>query len=358
MDEKRIIELLTRKLAGEASKGELIELNDLIAKYPDTQHTGEVLTRIWNSKVDEEDINFFYERHKIKYPFEFEASPNDEPSKELPVPKANRAKYVMIGVAVIFFLVLAGSLFFYQSRQTSRAPAYTQIISGKGIRKSVTLPDGTNVFLNADSRLSYDAHMNTNSIRVVELAGEAFFDVVHKQGRPFIIHTNKVSIKVLGTAFNVKAYPDDKKCETTLIRGIIELSTNDGTRQKFILKPSEKFSVIEGRAKESAGKKNIRNDSSTLLIENIAPVKLANKEYVPETSWTENKLIFENETLEDLAPELERWFNVKISITGHSPANDRFTGAFANETIEQALMAMKLIKPFNFTIHEKNITIY
>ncbi|HZG25843.1 MAG TPA: DUF4974 domain-containing protein, partial [Chitinophagaceae bacterium] len=77
-----------------------------------------------------------------------------------------------------------------------------------------------------------------------------------------------------------------------------------------------------------------------------------------ETSWTENKLIFENETLEDLAPKLERWFDVKINVVRKNPAGERFTGAFANETIEQALTAMKLIKPFNFTINEKNITIY
>jgi transmembrane sensor len=223
----------------------------------------------------------------------------------------------------------------------------------------VKLPDGTSVFLNSDSRLSFDANMNEKNERAVELEGEAFFDVVHLTGRPFVIHTNKVLIRVLGTSFNVKAYPNDKKSETTLIRGSIELLTMEGSRQKFILKPSEKFSLIERRGKSSGNLNgNKDKDSSTLLIENVAPVKLANKEYVPETSWTENKLIFENESLEDLAPKLERWFNVRINVVRKDPAGDRFTGAFANETIEQALSAMKLIKPFNYTINEKNITIY
>lgn len=358
MDEKRIIELLTRKLAGEATNSELIELNELIAKYPDALHTQEVFSRIWNLKVQEEDTAFFYERHKMKYRHEFNTLNAMEPSLYIKRAKRKRYKFLVIGLCVAFIIILSGYLFFYQLGKLTTAPSFTQIISGKGIRKTVILPDGTNVFLNADSRLSFDANMNANNIRVVELAGEAFFNVAHIQSRPFIIHTSRVSIKVLGTAFNVKAYPEDKKCETTLIKGIIELSTNDGARQKFILKPSEKFSVIARRTKKIAGMKNGDKDSSTLIIENIAPVRLDNKEYVPETSWTENKLIFENETLEDLAPKLERWFNVKIYLVGLNPANYRFTGAFANESIEQALAAMKLIKPFNFTINEKNITIY
>ena len=360
MEEKRIIELLTRKLAGEASEDELIELNELKDKYPDTLYTEEVFTEIWNSKVKVEDVDFFYRRHKKKYRNEFEAWNDVQSANHFRDAKHNRNKYLIGSLCIVLLLAVPAFLFIYPPTKTARVPPHTQMISGKGVRKSVTLPDGTNVWLNADSRLSYDANMNGNIVRVVELAGEAFFDVVHIQDRPFIIHTHKVSIKVLGTAFNVKAYPNDKKCETTLIRGKIELSTNVGAKQKIILNPSEKFSVIESETKGRNGKTNGDGayDSSTLLIEHVTPVRLANKEYVPEISWTENKLIFENESLEELAPKLERWFNLKINIVGKNPAGYRFSGAFANETIEQALTAMQLIKPFNFTINDKNVTIY
>ncbi|MCW3111194.1 MAG: hypothetical protein JWQ09_5700 [Segetibacter sp.] len=360
MEEKRIIELLTRKLAGEASDEELIELKELIEKNPDSFYTEEVFGEIWNSKVQVEDENFFYKRHKRKYREEFDFADGKEYIEDVRDLKHKRNKYLAGSLCIVLLLAVTGYLFFSSPGKTTRIPAYTEIISGKGVRKSVTLPDGTNVWLNADSRLSFDANIHENNIRVVELAGEAFFDVVHIKDRPFIIHTKKVSITVLGTAFNVKAYPGEKNCETTLIRGSIELVTNDKAKQKFILKPSEKFSVIERKTKGTAGIRNSDkgNDSSFLLIEYITPVKLANKEYVPETSWTENKLIFENETLDELVPKLERWYNVKIDITAKSRAGYKFTGSFANETIEQALTAMKLIKPFNFKINDKNIAIY
>jgi ferric-dicitrate binding protein FerR (iron transport regulator) len=358
MAEARIIELLTRKLAGEASEDELQELKELIARYPETIYTEEAFRQIWNSKAVDEDTDPFYARHRRKHREEFDSFNHVEPIHTTAHPKP-RNRLILSSFFALFVVAAAVYFFFLLPGRQAKPSGYTRIVSGKGVRKSVKLPDGTNVWLNSDSRLSFEAGMNEKNERIVELEGEAFFDVVHITGRPFIIHTNKVLIRVIGTAFNVKAYPNDKKSETTLIRGMIELSTVEGPKQKFILKPSEKFSLIQaktgGKGRFNGGKEK---DSSTLLIELVESVRLANKEYVPETSWTENKLIFENETLEDLAPKLERWFDVKINVVRKNPAGERFTGSFANETIEQALTAMKLIKPFNFTINEKNITIY
>src|SRR5690606_28811338 len=92
-----------------------------------------------------------------------------------------------------------------------------EIMTQKGVRKQLVLPDGTKVWLNADSKLSYDNSMNDNDVRSVDLEGEAFFDVAKDVDRPFLIETKEISIKVLGTVFNVKAYPDEDKTETTLL---------------------------------------------------------------------------------------------------------------------------------------------
>ena len=101
-----------------------------------------------------------------------------------------------------------------------------------------------------------------------------------------------------------------------------------------------------------------QNEGGTLVIEHVTLVKVANKEYVAETSWTDNTLIFDNESLEDIATKLERWYNVKITISGQSIGKYRFTGAIENETVEQALSALQIIKSFNFKINENDITIY
>lgn len=359
MPENRLIELLTRKMAGEASDSELHELDEMLSEHPDAIDTEEIFTQIWNAKVQEEDVNYFYKKHKKKYQDQFESTE----SLEAFAPRESWFKKHRFTSAAIFSLLTLTCSAYYifsstQKTTTATVSEYTHIVAGKGIRKAITLPDGTKVWLNGDSKLSYNAKMNEEDTRRVSLTGEAFFDVAHDKEHPFIIRTDKVSIKVLGTAFNVSAYPNDKKCETTLLRGSIELTVNDDSKQKFLLKPAEKFALIN-EEREKTPKNGIhQNEGGTLVIEHVTLVKVANKEYVAETSWTDNTLIFDNESLEDIATKLERWYNVKITISGQSIGKYRFTGAFENETVEQALSALQIIKSFNFKINENDITIY
>jgi ferric-dicitrate binding protein FerR (iron transport regulator) len=187
----------------------------------------------------------------------------------------------------------------------------------------------------------------------VILIGEAFFKVAHDKKRPFIVKTNKVAIKVLGTEFNVRDYPGDKESETTLIKGSIELTINDRSDQKFLLKPSEKLALVNNinhNLKKGA--------SSVLMIDNISPVKLGDQEYIEEIAWTENKLVFENESFEELMPKLERWYNVKIVLNDPTIKSYRFTGVFIKENIIQALEAMQLIKSFHYKSIENEIKIF
>src|SRR5690606_31670859 len=119
-----------------------------------------------------------------------------------------------------------------------------EIVAERGVRKQLVLPDGTKVWLNADSRLVYDGLLEGDT-REVRLEGEAYFDVTRNVNRPFIITTDKISIRVLGTTFNVKAYPDDARTEATLISGEIELSVNDRPREKILMQPNEKVAVVD-----------------------------------------------------------------------------------------------------------------
>ena len=185
------------------------------------------------------------------------------------------------------------------------------------------------------------------------MTGEAFFKVAHDKKRPFIVKTNKIAIKVLGTEFNVKDYPGDRESETTLIKGSIELTINDRSEQKFLLKPSEKFALTK-RSEKPADK----DSSSVLMIENISPVKVGNEEYLEEISWTENMIVFQNESFEDLLPKLERWYNVRIILDDPTIRSYRFTGVFINENVIQALEAMQLIKSFNYKLTDNEVKIY
>jgi ferric-dicitrate binding protein FerR (iron transport regulator) len=162
----------------------------------------------------------------------------------------------------------------------------------------------------------------------------------------------------LGTAFNVKAYPTDSITETALIRGSIELTVTDNQHQKILLKAGEKLLLADKNtnSKDTPLPAAIA-EKRKLSIENIKPVEIESQEYIEETSWITDKLIFKNESFRELVPKLERWYNVKIHI-GNSAINDyHFTGIFQNETIEQALKAMQLIRPFKFKINNDEIDI-
>jgi ferric-dicitrate binding protein FerR (iron transport regulator) len=226
----------------------------------------------------------------------------------------------------------------------------------------VQLPDGTHVWLNAGSKLTYDKEFNS-SRREVTLTGEGYFDVVRNEKKPFIIHTEKMDVKVLGTRFNVKSYPNDKATEAALIHGSIEVSLKDRPLEKIILKPNEKI-VVANRDTFLSVSNGPRSQKANLeplvAIKHLTYQKEDSS--IIETSWLDNKLVFEDESFKDLALKMERWYGVSIIFKDEKTAAMRFTGAFESETIEDAMRALKITatvnaNTFNYTLHDKKVTI-
>jgi transmembrane sensor len=348
MHENRIVELLTRKIAGEATPDELGELSYLLTKYPDAVYYEALLEQVWSLGQDgvTEDLEDAFKKHKLHHQDDLDFETKGKGSYSF-------FKSNILLIATVAFIIFSTSLYFSNYYHSTTKEVQVDIYAGKGIRKEVKLPDGTLVMLNSDSKLSYDLDMQSHDQRDVILIGEAFFKVAHDKKRPFIVKTNKVAIKVLGTEFNVRDYPGDKESETTLIKGSIELTINDRSDQKFLLKPSEKLALVKNTKKTLE-----KGISSVLMIDNISPVKLGDQEYIEEISWTENKFVFENESFEDLIPKLERWYNVKIILNDSNIKSYRFTGVFIKENIIQALEAMQLIKSFHYKINENEVKIY
>ena len=294
-----------------------------------------------------------------------------------------------IAASLILLATVAGGLYWLSVSRSPHKPDYSKTDSNKefvtkeGDRQTIVLPDGTKVRLNSGSRLSYDSNMLRKDERTVTLSGEAYFDVAKDKDRCFLIHTDKLAIRVLGTVFNVKAYPHDQTTEATLMGGSIELTVNSKPYQKFLLKPKEKFALTvapaesnhgsggnsgsggisgpngpggpndepglnkglpgPGRGRDTLYQKTALKEK--LVIQDIQAVEVEDKEYVREVSWVDDKLVFQNETLEELAHEMERWFNVSIEIRKEPIRNYHFTGVFHKETIDQALSALQFIKP-------------
>jgi ferric-dicitrate binding protein FerR (iron transport regulator) len=235
---------------------------------------------------------------------------------------------------------------------------YNEIVAKRGTKSKLILPDGTQVWLNSESKLSYATNFY-DSIREVTLEGEAYFDVVKDKNRPFIVKTSAISIRVLGTAFNVKSYNQDPTIETTLVRGLIEVQkNNEPSASKIILRPNEKLVYNKPEALSANQESGISIDNKQSQLIYISPIS----KYIPdstrvETSWVYGRLIFDGDNFSQLAEKMERWYNIKITIKNQHLATNRFGGVFENENVEEALKALQLIAMFKYTIHDSEIII-
>src|SRR5690606_6485205 len=173
----------------------------------------------------------------------------------------------------------------------------------------IILPDGTVVFLNAVSRLNIGADFN-NKQRNVYLTGEAFFEVGHDPEKPFIAHTGAYSVTVLGTKFNVKAYPTEPVSETTLIEGSVIIQATDAHTGDIELKPLQKvtFKLLE-KPKQLPAEPSISTSTDHIEIVTFTEGKPAD---MAETAWTENRLVISERKFFEIKNDLERWFDVEI----------------------------------------------
>jgi ferric-dicitrate binding protein FerR (iron transport regulator) len=266
------------------------------------------------------------------------------------------------------FLILIGigiSSYFYL--KPAEEITFNEVSTKTGEKAQIKLSDGTSIWLNASSKLRYPNKLNGKKVDVY-LQGEAYFDVTHVGNRLFQVHTSDLNIKVLGTAFNVKSYPEEKITETTLVRGKVRIESKVENSNEFvILLPNQKASYLGNHSKlivtESVSKNmEARSDDLPQLKEiasrTNATVVLSNNVNTKfETSWKDGRLEFVDEQFSSLAVKMERWFGVKIEITDPRLENVRYTGRFEKESINQVLQALSLSLPFKYTITKDSIVI-
>lgn len=234
-----------------------------------------------------------------------------------------------------------------------------QIIVPLGSQSNIILPDGTSVSLNAGSKLVYDFSYG-NTAREVVLEGEAYFKVIRHKSKPFIVQTDKASIKALGTEFNVKAYPEENWVETILVKGSVLVQQKSDkkaqiaeTNKGVLLKPGQKMRIGDElksmdpaiTASEVDVQKNNKNLKSGSRITELEDPAI-------ETSWKDDRWIIKGEKLDDLAVLLTRRYNVSIMLMDSALKEYKFSGTIQNETIEQLFDIMKLAVPMTYTIEK------
>ena len=358
MTENRYWNLLAKKLSGEANPEEMVELETLLKANPHWVYPAEIIEDLWEpspAEVNAYDSELAFELHlnhlKNKgVDLSDLQSPSLIPGNYHPRPKRKSILFTF-SLSLLAVLVV---IFFRANHSKKITPGpeknFSEVSTRFGSKTRLVLPDSSVVWLNAGSKLTYNEHFGTTN-RNTTLSGEAYFDV-KKSTIPFIINANGLHVKVLGTAFNVKSYPNEKSTETSLVRGRVEITHDKRPGEVFILKPNEKLVIANQEEDQKSGVAQ-KTDPKVLLSSLTHTVDNT----IIETSWVENKLIFQDESFDEVAKKMERWYNTRIDIKDKEIAQLRLSGTFENENIKQALAALKIAFPFNFTMNENSITI-
>ena len=260
MDNQRFTELLTKESAGDLSKEEQEELRSLLQRDAGYRKEYELLKTYWAKKdISYTDVHSAFEKVKDKIRAAEEAVGVGEEvgGGEIAGPFARGYRRLLTWqkYAAVFILALGGygiyRLVIHTGAVGTEQTGWQEKYAARGSKSRLTLSDGSHITLNADSRLKYPVSFEGNT-REVYLSGEAFFDVQKDPDHPFIIHTARMNIRVLGTAFNVRSYPDDPSMETTLLRGSIEVTFPDRPSDRIILKPKDKLIIGNGAGKDGA----------------------------------------------------------------------------------------------------------
>ncbi len=244
----------------------------------------------------------------------------------------NRFRYVAaIAAALVFGLMVAGVIHSYV-RSSRFSDQFTEVVTQPGQKTSVTLPDGSIVWLNSSSSIKYPASFNIKN-REVAMTGEAFFEVKKDPSKTFRVESGDLYVEVHGTSFNVKNYPEENAQEVTVAEGVVGLKSS-----------SREISRL------TKGERAIFNK----ITENIAVTK---ENPVLLTAWKNDELIFRDTPVEEVVKSLEGWYGVNITIDREMAGKHNYTFKVKTESFREVLDMMKLMSPISYVINGKEVEI-
>lgn len=243
--------------------------------------------------------------------------------------------------AIFAFGILIASAYQMYShyRATIAQPAeWYHTYVPRGEKSKLILPDGTKVWLNAETTLKYPVS-NAGKERIMKLEGEAYFEVKKNKDRPFVVETPHYDVVVKGTSFNIMAYNDINRTETSLVTGKVTI--------RNIKKGKNKSPITL-----NAGKKMIFNKENHALNIETADME-------QDMAWKNNLFVFSETNFEELCKRLERWYDVDVTLADKELKKIRYTGKFRNEeTIWQVLDIIKITTPIEYELENRKVTIY
>jgi ferric-dicitrate binding protein FerR (iron transport regulator) len=361
MNEPRVFILLGKKLSNEATAEELAELERLLEDQSVEPYELELLQDVWQKKtgtdatLSDERWEKIADRLRDQPGLVYEYIPNQEKKKTV-----FYAGRMLAAASVVALLFLTVWLVWRRQEEKASPVAVSGVkdsvvVALNGERKKVVLPDSTTVHLNSGSRLSYNKDFGKGN-RQVWLNGEAFFEVTKDAAHPFLVNTDRMTVKVLGTVFNVKAYNTKEDIETTVVEGKVEVSLKEGAEKKVILLPSEKISLKNNRIIKDGAVPQAVHPGISYEVKTVQP-DIKETGMPEEAAWVKEKVIFTDEPFETVALKMERWYNVHILFKNGKMKSILMNGDFDNVNINEAMHILQMMVGFKYTIRNNDIFI-
>lgn len=318
-----IDQLIVNRLIGTITPGENQLLETWIAEKLENQRYFTEQNRLWD---------LFSLHQKMQAIDERKAYQNI--SKQLfRSKKTSLFTYIQRIAAILLVPVLIVSVLYHAPvkdtpKQTDTV--YNTAETPLGMRSSLTLPDGTKVWLNAGSKLSYPV-LFSNNFREVRLQGEAYFEVKKDKKWPFIVHSGNMNIVVSGTTFNCNAYAENDQIQTVLVEGQVTIMNESATVTKE-LQPNEMAIFTKSN-------------------QQISKTKTDLQKYI---AWKSGKLMFRDDKMNLVVEKLERWYNVEFQIKDKEIADYIYTATFIDESLDQVLKMLSLSAPIRYSVSVRN----
>lgn len=288
---------------------------------------------IWFSSVSEEELSK-YDKDAAFAAFQQRVAESQRHQPKTFVRRLGWLKYAAVVAAIV-----AVGFFSYKGGQSQIESAMGDIVieAPQGSRTQMMLPDGTKVWLNAGSKISYSQGFSLVN-RLIKLVGEGYFEVASNEQLPFSVASDNVAVKVLGTKFNFRDYPTDAEATVSLKEGSVAMNSPMHPADEQLLKPGQRATVDKQTGK----------------------IRVEEYEVANATQWTSGRLIFDGEPLQDIVKTLERSYNVKITIADGRLLTLRFHGDFLRQeqTLSEVLDAFAATGKIKYKREEKNITLY
>lgn len=377
---ERFLELLAKKHTAELSAAELEELEQFAMQDAQLYRLYEKYLEVYTTPNPEEEAGLpdegLLKRHQERlsklYP-EFAAHNLPRANSGISLRLMDAVRQYKWRIAAAVLLLLSGAVYFTIGSGTAKKmenlapPLMHQVYTQPGNRSMLLLPDGTQVWVNANSKLSYDEGFGKSNRKLL-LSGEAYFIAAKNKNLPLTIHTRQMIVSVVGTTFNVRDYENEAQSVTSLFEGAVNVVPIADTTNTYKLKPNQKLilqnqgaiAALQDSVKRPGQEVNLAAGANPQLpqitITGLQIDKADSSSY--EAAWVNNTLAFSNESFADIALKMENWYGVDIEFANSGLESIRFTGKFTSESVTDALHALQFTARFSFKKNQQKILIY